>query len=348
MDPGAFDPDLDLLRGVRFRCRPECGLCCFAEPRADPPERARLLQIAPEATFVGRGPDRFLAARPDGGACQFLSELRCRVHSARPHPCREFPVTVHLGHRVQATLVLSCPGVELGPLLGGPGAAGAGPQGLESELASVRERLGPEVDRRVAITSRRGRRIERWLRVSDRWWDDDEVRALLTARVPLPDDRDFPAEDPPGLDAGIELLPIFFDGRPGPVALARDLGGWRVLEVAPAGGYATLGVVPPPTRAPRLEAGAEALLGGYLRYVLCRDAFLAAVHLDALEEDEGSVLDWAEAALRALGADVLARAAVRAKLRGAGERALTAADVEDGIRATDLDSLDRPTWGDRL
>ncbi len=164
----------------------------------------------------------------------------------------------------------------------------------------------------------------------------------------MPDDRDFPAQALPDLEAGVENLPIFFDGRSGPVALAEDLGGWRILEVAAEGGYETLEVVPPPTRAPRLSEGAEDLLRGYLRYVLRRDAFLAAVQFDAAEEDDGTVLEWTDAALRELGATVLARASVRARLNGAGDRPLTAADLDAGIRATDQDALDRPSWGDRL
>jgi len=58
-----------------------------------------------------------------------------------------------------------------------------------------------------------------------------------------------------------------------------------------------------------------------------------------------------EAALRdlhSIASDVLARASVRAKLRGDDGRQLGRADIELGIRATDQDWLDRPTWGSRL
>jgi Fe-S-cluster containining protein len=340
--------DLDLLRGFRFACRPDCGLCCYAEPRVEASELARLLKIAPSVQLIGGGHDRFIAAKPDGGACQFLAEQRCRVHSYRPHPCRAFPVSVHLGHRAQATLVLTCPGIELGSLLDAPGSARIEPKGLEHEIESIRARLGPAVDARLASASRRGRRVERSLRAEGRWTDDEEVRSLLAREEMGPTSDDFPAEDPPEVAEGLDRLPLFFDGRSAPLALARDLGGWSVVQLAPGGGAETLGVFPPPTQLPRLTPDATRLLRAYLRHVLARDAFLDSVHLDALEAAEGTVLDWVRGELRSLGATVLARGAVRAKLRGEGERSMTSDDVANGIRATDLDWLDRPTWGDRL
>ena len=346
---GRPDVDLALLRGYRFVCRADCGLCCYASPRVEPEERVRLLQIAPETVFVNRGPDRYLAARPHGGACQFLEAHRCRVHAARPHPCREFPVTVHLGRRLQASLVLSCPGVDLSSLLPPLAPSGAvGPTGLEEELSAVRERLGPETARRLSAASRRGRKIEKSLAAEGRWQDDDTVRRSLRARVPLPTAGDFPVEDPPATSEGLDHLPIFFDHRSGPLGFARGLGGWEVVEFAPAGRAEPLGVFVPPERLPALDAGASSLLEGYLRYSLERDAFLAAVHLDMLDGDAGSVTEWTADALRALGAMVLARAVLRSKLHGVERTTLAAVDVEEGIRATDQDWLDRPTWGDRL
>lgn len=143
-------------------------------------------------------------------------------------------------------------------------------------------------------------------------------------------------------------LPLFFDGRRAPVALANRWGSWELLELSPTGGGASLGVIPPPERCPELRPPAVALLDGYLDYVLERDAFLASVQLAALEAEDGTVADWARADLVELGAVVLARGSVRAKLAGRGNGPLTVEDVANGIRATDMDWLDRPTWGDRL
>ncbi len=348
--PNEVPPELDLrlVEGFDFTCRPDCGLCCYAEPRVEPDEEGKLLQIAPSVRITGRGRDRFLAARADGGACQFLREHRCIVHAVRPHPCREFPITVHVGSRLQATVVLSCPGVGLGRILGTSPTPRRRATDFDSELASVRERIGEGVRARLEATGRRGRQVERALRETDQWDDPDDLRASLRRAIPRPTDREFPVEDPPEPDEGRENLPLFFDGRPGPLALGRGLGGWVVEELRPTGGSEPLGVFPPPDRAPATTPEASRLLDGYLRYVLERDGFLAAVHLDALEAGQGRVLDWAREELAALGAIVLARGAVRAKLHGGDGLRLSVDDVANGIRATDMDWLDRPGWGDRL
>lgn len=341
--------DLSLLRGFRFTCRPDCGLCCYAEPRVEPLERTGLLQIAPSARFRGRGGAEFLAARSPGGACQFLTDHRCRVHAFRPHPCREYPVVVHVGRRLQASAVLSCPGVDLEALdLREPPFQRSPPVGLDDEIAAVRSRIAPTTRRRLADATRRGRRIERELRRQGRWTDEEEVRIRFRKDPPRPGVGDFPVEEPPSREEGLERLPIFFDARPGPVAIAAALGGWELLELDPEGRVQLLDLVVPPARPPELSEGAGERLAQYLRYWVERDAFLASAELEALEATEGSVLDWAEAGLRAIAATTVARAYVRAKLRGGTAERLSAEDLGDGIRAVDQDWLDRPTWGDRL
>ena len=346
---GVPDLDLALVTGFRYACRPDCGLCCYAEPRVLAAERSRLLQIRPEIEFVHRGELQFLPSRADGGSCELLADRRCSVHAARPHPCREFPLTAHVGTRVQATVVLSCPGVELSSLGAPPALAAHDGRSFASEIAGLRERLDRSTARRVDVVGRRRQRIARQLEADGRWEDEADVRKELRARVPTPTNEDFPAIDPPDADDGIDGLPIFFDGRDGPVALSRGLGGWELHELSPNGGFArSLGVIPPPERAPRLTPEGADLLVGYLRYWLERDAFFGALHLDMLEEAEGSVGEWAEEELRSIGSLVLARAEVRAKAaRGEVDR-LSDADVANGIRATDQDLMDRDSWGERL
>lgn len=348
---GASPPpfDLDLLRGFRFRCRSDCGLCCYAEPRVEPEEADRLLRAHPEVRLRSRGRDRFLFARPNGGACQFLEGGRCRAHALRPRPCREFPLTVHVGRRLQASVVLSCPGIDLDRLArADPSAAQPAPVGLEEELRSLESRWDAAAGRRLAEAERRGHKVERTLREEGRWQPDRQVRERWSDAPPMPGAEDFPVEAPPEAAEGLERLPIYFDGRTGPVALAGALGGWELLELAPEGGARELGRLVPPDRPPSLEDGAGGLLVGYLRYTLERDAFLASVHVEMLEGAEGTVEEWTALALRALGAEVLSRGAVRAKFAGRDGRRLSARDVADGIRATDQDWLDRPTWGDRF
>jgi Fe-S-cluster containining protein len=344
------DLDLTLLRGFQYACRPECGLCCYAEPRIEAPEEVRLLRIAPKTDLVLHADGHFLEARPEGGACQFLNRTRCRVWEVRPSPCREFPVSVHLGERLQASLVLTCPGIDLQPLTESTAwETRAEPVGFESELSSVNSRVGRPVIRRLEEARRRRMRIVSALKHAGRWVEETDVRSALRERPPLPTPEEFPVVDLPAAEDGLERLPLFFDGRPGPVALAEGLGGWEVLELRPEGGpEPPIAVIPPPSRPPEMDAEGRRMLEGYLRYFLERDALFGTV-LSGLE-DEGSlsVTEAVAADLRRIGAVVLSRAELRRKLRGSGAGTLTQRDISDGIRATDQDLLDRPSWGDRL
>ncbi len=341
--------DLELLRGLRFECRPDCGLCCYAEPRLRPPEKARLLQIAPAAEIVAYGGDEFLAARSQGGACQFLTDRRCTVHAARPAPCREFPVTVHIGRRLQATAVLSCPGIDLGFLAGWTGARAGGTPGFETEVASVTARLGPSTARRQTEALRRRARIAHRLTAERRWVEDEAVREILRHHPARPGPEDFPVDPPPEIEEGLDRLPLFFDARPGPVALSDGLGGWNLSELRPEGGVErTLAVVPAPDRPPVVSTEGGEMLGGYLNYWLERDALFGIVHLAMTEAGDGDVEEWVRAELRSIGATVLARADVRRRARDQAPGPLSAAEVLDGVRATDQDLLDRSSWGDRL
>jgi hypothetical protein len=342
--------DTTLLRGFEYACRPGCGLCCFAEPRVDPTERSALLHIAPEAPLLEARGASYIRGRPGGGACSLLQDLKCSAHSARPHPCREFPVHVHVGLRLQATLVLSCPGVSLDALRAETAFARRPPPvGLARELDSVARRLGPALGRRLADAARRRGRLQRALEREGRWVEEDEVRATLVSDLPFPGPEDFPVEEPPTVDEGLEVLPLYFDDRPGPVALAGGLGGWEALELRPTGGVERhLGVIPPPTAPPTLAPDAGRLLRGYLRYFLERDLLFASVLPRISAADAGDVADWVAEELRTIGATVLSRAVVRSKLAGRSIEPLDAAALAAGIRATDQDRLDVPTWGDRL
>ncbi|HEY1197504.1 MAG TPA: YkgJ family cysteine cluster protein [Thermoplasmata archaeon] len=341
--------DVTLVSGFGFSCLPGCGLCCFASPRLDRDDETRLRAAAPKAVIALEDGERCVAARPDGGACQFLKYLRCAVHAARPAPCREFPVSVHIGTRLQATVVLSCPGLRLEPLISsGSAEAPVRPLDLDSELASVRRRLTPAVERRRSESERRRRRIVRELEDQGRWVDEEGVRQRLSERRLIPASSEYFPEEPPAAEEGLARLPMYYDGRAGPVALAQGLGGWEALELSPEGGSRPIGIAMPPDQPPTLERDADALLSGYLRYWLARDGFLAAVHLGMLSTPEGSVVDATLDDLHAIGSDVLARGAVRAKLRGDAGARLTRVDIEAGIRGTDQDWLDRPTWGSRL
>ena len=178
--------------------------------------------------------------------------------------------------------------------------------------------------------------------------DEGEVRAELRKEPLSPDARTFAPEAPPPAEDGLERLPIYFDARRGPVGLAAGLGGWEAVELSAEGGSEPIGLVVPPEQPPDLDSEARSLLEGYLRYFLSRDALLAASQWELANGRPGTVRAAVLEDLHSIGSSVLARGAVRAKLRGGDGRRLTAADVERGIRATDQDWLDRPTWGSRL
>ena len=47
----------------------------------------------------------------DRGACSFLLDRRCKVYQSRPHFCRQYPVMVYSGWRLQLSAIRSCRGV---------------------------------------------------------------------------------------------------------------------------------------------------------------------------------------------------------------------------------------------
>ena len=351
--PSESPIDTSLLAGFVYACRPECGLCCYAEPLVSADDRPKLLSIAAEPPLVTRGRFEFVRSRPDGGACSLLEGNRCRAHAGRPSPCREFPVTVHVGARLQATAVLTCPGVRLDRLDGyDPEAPAGAPLGFEDELRSVRARAGRSAARRVDESVRRRRRIQRALADQDRWEEEDDVRRDLTPRLPEllgALDASEMADPPPRSEDGLERLPLIGPGARGPLALASGLGGWELLELAPEGGIAAeRGVAMPAARPPALAPEARRRVEGYLRYWLSRDALFGTVHLAMLDHDAGTVAEWTAAELQRVAATTLARSHVLAAIARGPVDLLRAADLEAGIRATDQDLLDRPTWGARL
>lgn len=349
---GQPPPEIDtsLLAGFAFVCRPDCGLCCYAEPLVAPEEKPGLLRIVPEAEFVSRGRFEHLRAHPDGGACVLLAGHRCRAHAARPAPCREYPLAGYVGARLQANVVLTCPGVELSVLDGYEGPTrGAPPHGFDSELAALRSRIDGRLSRRLEESRRRRGRIARTLAEQGRWVDEEEVRRQLRGALPVPSDDFFPVENPPSPEDGLELLPLVFDARPGPVAFARRPGGWELLELRPTGGVErSLGAAPPPDHLPELSTGARRTLAGYLRYWLERDQLFGTVLLEMLERAQGSVTSEVVAELQRIAATAISRAYVLAAVRQRKVGPLSADDLSEGIRATDQDLLDRPAWGSRF
>ena len=347
-------PHLDdsLLSGFGFECRPECGLCCFAEPAVTSDEGTRLLERFPGLQLLpqAHGFDR-IASRPRGGACALLRGLRCTAHDLRPFPCRTFPLTAHLGDRVQVAVVLSCPGVDLGSLgEATPIESSSGARGLEAELDAIRRELAsPDALDRIDRARRQ------WLRWAGALGADgpgllgargngDVVRRVLRALHEF-----FPAPLPPSRAGGLDSLPLTYDDDHGRIGFAQDSGQVALLAFnEETGGGEVLGRYPPPEEHPSIAADGLGLLDGYLRYVANRDSFLG----QALERVRlGDDRDLRSALYRDLGwvaAGVLTRATLLERLHGQAGATLDRAALEAGIRAMDAEVLDRPTVGDVL
>ncbi len=355
MEPPTFD--LTLLKGARFQCRPGCALCCFTTPAVTSEERGALLRILPDLPLAdpsegGGGGFARIASRDEGGACHLLERSRCRAHSGRPFPCRSFPLHTSLERRVQVSLVLSCPGVELAQLTAWSAQAGPvdPPVGLMEEIGAVeRELQRADLSERASQVSRTWERALRTFRRREPQEDLDRLVEEMVEHPPLPTEEDFPAVPPPPAAEGLELLPLSFDEEWKIVAWSEADEGWELLKLREEGGPGEpIGTYPPPDRLPRMDHAGTALLRGYLSYVARRDRFLSQLLAEWLPQREYPLREIASGTLRQLGAEVLARGMVLSMLRGQGTEQLAEQAVELGIRATDMDHLDQSTLGEQL
>lgn len=348
-DPMAepIELDLALLNGFSFDCRPDCGLCCFAGPAVTAAEAPGLIQLA-DASAILEGPGGLghLREQGNGGGCLFLEEHRCRAHPVRPFPCRTFPISVHLGVRAQATLVLSCPGLAA-PGLDRWARAGRGardPVGLSGELSAVRSELGAGWVARSLETHRR------------KWADGDpsglgvtaleEVRDRLRHDRPGPEEFPFPPPGPPHLADGISTLPIYFEENVGVVGIASGETGLDLWKLSERGQPPRpLGAFDPGGVPPRLTGEARRLLDRYLDYLLARDATFWIAAAGKGRRTPTGLRDRVRADLALFGSRVLVRALVRRRFRGGADDPLDPGDLLLGIEATDAEFLDRPGLG---
>jgi hypothetical protein len=253
-----------------------------------------------------------------------------------------FPVTVHVADRPQATLVLSCPGLDPAGLLrwsDGPPTI-APPLGLDGELAAARS----EWSRSGTV-----RELDRH-RVRFRGRDGDlellDMRESLHRHLPWPEATDFPPEDPPRPEGELGELPVTHSASDGTVGFASHPGGWLLLRLSERGDEPLpLGVYPPPEAVPELTTTGTRMLGAYLHYLIERDDAVDA----ALAEPgpAGPIEDAVAADLIRTGATVLARSTVLQRREGR-TGPLDASDVWGGVQATDAEWLDRPTTGRRF
>jgi len=108
--------DLSLLEGRSFTCLEHCQLCCLHPPELMPREARYFRQHHPDRIERRERPHRHLslAMRKGIGPCIFLVDRRCEVYEHRPSFCRQYPIHLHLGERLEAEPDLSCRGVWTG------------------------------------------------------------------------------------------------------------------------------------------------------------------------------------------------------------------------------------------
>jgi Fe-S-cluster containining protein len=346
-------PDLQLLAGFHYQCLPGCGLCCYTTPAVAPGERSRLIQLDPSVPLreTSEGWSQ-VASRPEGGACHFLAEERCTCHAVRPATCGEFPLTVHVGARVQVSVVMSCPGVDLSALMrrGEGNSPRTGWTDLRSEVEYVRQEINhAETTGQLRWAAQRRRNVERWLRRDGIWETEEEVRTTLRPQLDNLVPTELLIEEPPDEEEALEALPMFYDPAFGRVAWRPHTGGVEFLLLREAGGVGQhLGVLAAPTHSPGLERAAATLLRGYLRYLLDRDATISVAYSYLLEYEPALPEEVVADDLQLIAGQVIRLAVLRRALTSDERGELSVKDVENGIRATDMDILDRTTAGLRL
>lgn len=347
------DLDTQLVDGFGFRCLPGCGLCCYTTPSVAPTERDPLIQLDPKVPLL-EGPEGWsqIASRPEGGACYFLRQERCGCHAVRPATCAEFPLTVHIGPRAQVSVVLSCPGVDLARLRrdGSSVSSATSNSELRIELDAVRREIGraePSGQLRRAFQRRRG--VERRLRRAGAWQPEEEVRRRLQDRLDSFIPNELLPEDLPNAEDPLEALPMFFDPALGRLVWRSHTGGVEFLALRESGGTSDLvQVLATPTRSPGLDEASRSLLREYLGYLLARDATISMAYASVLEGPSESPTEVVTKDLRAAARQVIRMAVLRRALTTDRRGVLVMGDIENGIRATDMDFLDRPVVGLRL
>jgi hypothetical protein len=273
-------------------------------------------------------------------------------HSARPATCGEFPLTVHVGVQIQVSVVLTCPGVDLSPLKrweeGGPDETLS--PSLRSEIEHVNEAVGQaRAAGQLRWAAQRRRSVERRLGRDGCWQTEEEVRDALHDLIDTLIPEVLSDEEPPEAEDPLESLPMFYDPSQGRVAWRPHPGGVEFFSLKETGGIAAhLGVIASPTRSPGLTVPARALLRGYLAYLLDRDATINAAYDYLLNYEPGLPEEAVADDLELIAGQIIRLSSLRRALTSEQRGELSVQDVENGIRATDMDILDRPTAGVRL
>jgi|GEM_PF-5792543 len=111
-----FKAEASELSGLGLDCPKGCAYCCLCPPGLLDGEVERIVGACDDCK-AAFGKDRIgdsenaVQVQGDRGACSFLEDHRCKVYLSRPHFCRQYPVMVYSGWRVQLSAIRSCRGV---------------------------------------------------------------------------------------------------------------------------------------------------------------------------------------------------------------------------------------------
>jgi Fe-S-cluster containining protein len=147
----AFRPEASELSGLVLDCPKGCAFCCLCPPGLLEGEVERIVGAC-EGSESALGEDRIgdsnhaVKVQGDRGACSFLLERRCKVYQSRPHFCRQYPVMVYSGWRLQLSAIRSCRGVVPAKGAGTKSTKGPklGPRPLMDLFRAEVDRLGEE------------------------------------------------------------------------------------------------------------------------------------------------------------------------------------------------------------
>ncbi|PKK81106.1 MAG: hypothetical protein CVT47_04150, partial [Thermoplasmata archaeon HGW-Thermoplasmata-2] len=104
---------------LSLKCLDGCAYCCLCMPEVMANEEEFFRRSHPKALsgecvpHAGRRSQNVIL-QGDAGACHFLKSRKCAIYEHRPQMCRQYPISIYLGRKIQPTPILSCRGLVTG------------------------------------------------------------------------------------------------------------------------------------------------------------------------------------------------------------------------------------------
>jgi Fe-S-cluster containining protein len=372
--------DTTELEGLHFSCLDGCGLCCLCQPELIGNEGRVFLNdpdlkvgITGRTPFGSQTKNLSIKMKEGAGSCYFLRNRKCLIHDKRPYYCRIFPLSIHVGDRVQAVANRTCRGIN-------KEATGAGCKeflqmvlsekrgpDLAQELGRTRAAfkafyeayLNDEQLKRDSIQNFSLRLLERsgFVPLTQHALTctslEDEIPQDLAHLEQFLDACDSPDLNTPALEGARQMfesadpvkLPAWPDatlqwvvyrmtGQDMERCILGDDGGLKVVRRLPLSDI----------RLKPIEKSGEAVMAGYARELMRRDlTYGYACYLTDLDHADESFLKIYIGTLGTLFLDYWWRCSMISAFEGGGTIDKKAAT--EGIIAYDMDYLDFPSLG---